>query len=208
MSTVVVNRTLAVLNLPPNVLDLLNVAKAIQKAMTGNANFSSSAAKVTQLLADINALDASQTALGTKPPTTTAAARNILLEVVKNDLRLLRNDVQAAADAKPASAEAIILSASMSIKKTSFRNKQQNEAEDGNLVGEVILYAEGEGSHQWQQSPDGGETIIHLDPTSRSTTTVYNLQPGVKVWFRNRQILSNNNYGVWTNWLGFAPKVR
>lgn len=117
MNTTIIARVLVALNMPDKITDFILYGKSVQKSMNGNGNFSGSAAKVAQLLTDVTALDTSQTALNTKPPTTTVAARDVLWETVKNDLRLLKNDVQAAADAKPASAEAIIMSSGMDVKK-------------------------------------------------------------------------------------------
>lgn len=201
MSTVIINHLLAVLKFPKKISDFIVYAKAIQKAMASNANFPSSAAKVTSTLTNINALDAAETALRTKPATVTAATRNVALELVKNDLRTLRNDVQNAADAKPASAEAIILSSAMSVKQVKGRDAQTDAVLDGEVSGSVTLIGKGAGAHQWQQSLDGGITIIHLDPTLSSTTSVTDLAPGTVVSFRNRLILPKGLYGPWSQWI-------
>lgn len=201
MSNVIISHLLAVLKFPKKIADFIIYAKAIQKAMAGNPNFASSAAKVTSTLADINALDAAETALHTKPATVTAATRNVALEAVKNDLRTLRNDVQNAADAKPASAESIIQSATMKVKVVKGRDAQIDEVFDGDESGSVLLLGKGAGAHQWQQSPDNGVTIVHLDPTLAANTNVNGLTPGSTVYFRNRLILPKGTYGPWSLWL-------
>lgn len=208
MSTTSMTRAIVALNLPDRNTDFISYAKSIQKAMAGNPNFTSSAAKVNQLLTDVNALDLSQTAMGTKPPTTTAAARDVHVEVVKADLRVLKTDVQTAADAKPASAEAIILSSGMSIRKTTSPSGYSNEVVDDVQLGSVILYATGGGPHEWQQSSDAGLNIIRLDATLVAKTVVSNLEPGKQIWFRNRAMYKNNMYGEWSTWLSFFPKQK
>ncbi len=207
MATVIVKRTLAVLKLPSIVPDLLFLAKAIHKSMFNNPRFSASAARVSALLVNINALDASQTGLSTTPPTTTVAARNIIVEQLKNDLRYLRNDVQLVADSSIAQAEGIILSAGMAVKKATTRGIQKFTAIDGKEAGQLIVYAEGKGPHQWQQSPDMGQSIVHLDPTTMAQIELNNLPQGVKLWIRYRKLLPQNNYGPWSNWLPIVAKV-
>jgi hypothetical protein len=201
MTQTIINRILAVLKSPTKVLDFLIYAKVILKAMTGNSNFTSSAARVTQLGTDITALDAAELALNAEPPTGTVAARNAAWEVVKNDLRILRNDVQTAADLKPAQSEAIIKSAGMQVKKSGSRDKRKDEVKDGIEEGSVFITGKGSGAHQWQQSTDGGETQTELNPTTKGNTTVTGLESGKKYWFRNRQIKPKGEYGPWSPWL-------
>lgn len=193
----IVKRIIVALNFPTKVTEFMLFAKAIYKAMQGNSNFTSSAAKVTALNTDIIALDAAQTACTTTPPTGSVEARNVLLEQVKNDLRALRNDVQNAADANPAKAEAIIASASMDIKKASTPQKHQNEAKDGIEEGSVDLVAIGTGPHEWRLSTDGN-TWTPLPASRTAKTTVTNLTPGTVYYFQNRQMLTNDVKTEWS----------
>lgn len=168
--------------------------------MNGNANFPASAAKLATLNTDILALDASETALHTKPPTSTTAARNALIEKVKNDLRALRSDVQTAADNNTLQAEVIVKSAAMSVKAIAIHQKQKNAAKDGKVSGTIILTAEGGGMHEWQMSKDQ-TNIITLRATSKAKTIVPNLTIG-DIWYvRNRPVLTNAQEGDWSQWI-------
>jgi len=192
-----VRRVNVALNLPSKVTEFIPYAKAVSKAMQGNDYFPGSAAKVAVLNVDITALDAAQTGCTTTPPSVSVDARNVALEVVKNDLRTLRNDVQTIADANPTKAEAIITSASMATKKTSFHNKQQNTAKDSVEEGCVDLTAEGRGAHEWRMSVDNS-TWTHLPASMTSKTKVSNLTPGSVYYFQNRQMLRNDVKTEWS----------
>jgi hypothetical protein len=67
MSTTIINHVIAVLSFPRKVADLLFHAKAIQKAMNGNANFPGSNSKVIQLQMDIATLYAAELEVNNKP---------------------------------------------------------------------------------------------------------------------------------------------
>ena len=192
----IVKRIIASMNLPLKNYDLLIFGKAVFKAMSGNTNFTTSAAKVTTLGTDVAALDAAITACQTKPPTSSVDARNVILEMVKADLRALRNDVQTVADANPSKAESIITSAAMSIKKPTNHSKQQNKAVNGAEEGSVKLTAEGPGPHEWRDSTDG-ITWKLLPSSASSKTIVRNLVSGTVYYFQNRRILPR---GVETEW--------
>jgi len=190
-------RITVALNFPSKVIELILFAKAVFKAMSGNAYFPGSAAKVTVLNVDITALDAAQTGCSTTPPTVSVDARNVALEVVKNDLRALRNDVQTIADANPTKAQAIITSASMGIKKARVHNKQQNTAKNGVEDGSVDLTAEGKGAHEWRMSTDN-VTWTPLPASITSKTQVSNLTSNSDYYFQNRQMLPNDVKTEWS----------
>jgi len=190
-------RITVALNFPSKVIELILFAKAVFKAMSGNAYFTGSAAKVTVLNVDITALDAAQTGCSTTPPTVSVDARNVALELVKNDLRSLRSDVQIVADANPGKAEAIITSASMATKKTTVASKPKNTAQDGIEEGSVILGAEGSGPHEWRMSLDNSTwTLIASDRTAKAT--VNNLTSGTVYYFQNRRMLPNGEKTEWS----------
>lgn len=186
-----------VLNFPTVIAVFIVYAKTIYAAMFENPHFTASAAKVTKLNTDIAVLDAAETGCKTTPPTKTVEERNVALEKVKADLRSLRNDVQEAADADPANAEAIIANAGMSLKDQAHHGKQQNTAKDGVEQGSVDLTAEGAGAHEWRISTDElNWTLLPASLTAK--TTVTDLTPGSVYYFQNRRMLPNNEKSEWS----------
>jgi len=166
-------------------------------AMFSNPRFVASAPKVTVLNTDIGVLEAAQVGFKSKPQTVSIEDRNNALEKVKADLRSLKNDVQALADADPVNAESIITSAGMSWKTSSTHGKQQNGATDGAQSGSVDLTAEGTGPHRWRWSTDG--IVWHeIVPTLRANKTAYGFTPGTVYQFQNCRILPNDVEDEWS----------
>ena len=186
-----------VLNFPTVIAIFIVYAKAIYVAMFENPDFTASAAKVTKLNTNIALLDAAETGCKTSPPTKTVEERNAALEKVKANLRSLRNDVQEAADADPANAEAIIASAAMSAMFRGHHGKQQNTANDGVEQGSVDLTAEGAGAHEWRISTDQINWTL-LPACLTAKTTVTGLTPGTVYYFQNRRMLPNNQKSEWS----------
>ncbi len=203
--TTVIRHIVATLKMPVKANDFITYAKKIYKAMNGNTNFPNSQATVTQLNTDIATLVTMQTNLKTKPPTATVKDRNGAIDDVKKDLRDLRNDVQKIADANPKKAEAIITSASMEIKKVNPRQKQDDNAKEGEVSGSIVLTATGGGPHEWQISKDM-INIINLDATSTAKTTKDGLTSGDEYYTRNRPILKNGKKGDWSKWIKVRVK--
>ncbi len=199
---VIVKRIIAVLKFPRRINDFANYAGSIYKAMNGNASFPNAAPRLAQLNTDLAKLLADEQGTKTKPPTISADARNADLAKLKQDLYQLRDlDVQAAANANPPNAEAIITSSAMGVKKSALRQARQDGYKQGKISGSATLTAKGSGPHQWQQSPDGGVTTVDLDPTGTGTKIVIGFAAGAKMWFRNRQILRKGKYGGWSQWI-------
>ena len=193
----IVRRIIAVLNFPKKIADFLIYGKAIYKEMFNNPSFAGSSAKLAVLNNDMTTLDAAETGCKTKPPTRSVTDRNAAAEQVKNDLRSLRSDVQAAADANPAKAEATIISAGMSVKKFNPHGKLTNSAKDDVEEGSVDLTGEGSGPHEWRMSTD--EINWNLLPASIGAKTVVNhLTPGSIYFFQNRQILRKGKKSDWS----------
>lgn len=192
-----IKRILVALNLPSQIGDFIIFAKAIYKAMVSSVHFTASASKISKLNADILALDMAETACNTKLPTGSVEARNACVELVKADLRSLCKDVQDVADSDPANAQAIIVSAGMSVKKMPSHAKQQNTAKDGAEEGTVELTAEGAGAHEWRMSTDD-ETWSLLPASFTSKTTVNRLTSGLVYYFQNRRLMSNDEKTDWS----------
>lgn len=182
----------------PKVLSLLILAaKAIAIAMTGNAYFPASAAKVIKLTADIAILEEAVLGCRIQPRTSTIEARDVALKIVKSDLRSLRNDVQDVADQDPENAEAIAASAAMSVKRSSTGSRRYNSAWNGIETGTIELIGQGAGAHDWQMSLDGIEWTP-LESTKISTTLIRNLKSGAVYFFQNRMMLSYSRKSEWS----------
>jgi hypothetical protein len=192
----IIRHILAVLNFPAKISYFLLYAKSIYKAMNGNPLFTSVSTQVTALNTDITLLDTLETAAKSRT-VGTVDARNAQVEVVKNDLRLMRNLVQALADATPAKAEQIITSAGMTVKKTGQHGRHTNLAVNYTEPGTVLLTGEGTGPHEWRMSTD--EINWTPLPASRSSKTIVSgLTPNTKYYFQNRQILTKGLKSEWS----------
>jgi len=193
----IVKRVTVALNFPLKNNDFILLAKAIYKAMINNPTFTASTAKITLLNTDILVLDAAQIACSTTPPTSSVDARNVAMEIVKNDLRSLRNDVQVLVDVNPTKAEAIITSAGMSIKKANTHSNPRNTANDGVEEGRVELIGQGAGVHEWRMSVDDIEWTA-LPASMTRKTNVLNLTPGNVYYFQNRRMLRHDERTEWS----------
>ena len=192
-----VKRVTVALNFPLRNTEFILLAKAIYKSMFNNPTFTASTAKIALLNTDIIVLDAAQVACRTTPPTCSVDDRNVAMEIVKNDLRSLRSDVQVLVDANPAQAEAIITSAGMSIKKANTHSNPQNTAKDGVEEGSVELIGEGAGVHDWRMSVDNIEWTF-LSSSKTRKTNVFNLTPGNIYYFQNRRMLYHDEKTEWS----------
>jgi hypothetical protein len=108
--------------------------------------------------------------------------------------------VQLKADGNLANAETIILSAGYSVRKAKTRQKQQNDAQNTEIVGTVLLTADVAGHHEWQMSKDT-VSITNLPATTTSHTHVQNLIPGDIWYFRNHKVNTKKATYNWSPWV-------
>jgi len=200
MALTIVRHIIAVLNFPTDIDDFIIYARGIHASMSANPLFAGLAAKVAALLLNINKLETAHTGTKATPPTHTTAQRDTELVKVKNDLRTLKGDVQALADADTDNAEVIIEAAGMHVKRFGAINKQDLTAKDGPVSGNVKLIAKGptqkRAAHDWATSQDG-TNWTPLTPTLQSETEVTGLVPGTVVDLRHRYIYKNGP----TDWI-------
>lgn len=190
-------RVIAVLKSPSSISAFIVKAKAHYKAMANNPNFPNYTTKLATFTTNINALDVAQTGCKGKMPTITVESRDAALVVVKADLRTLCTDVQAAADANPAKAEAIIASTNLAIKQTGTRKNMKNTATEGIEEGTVIAIGSATGPHEWRYSKDE-KTWIAL-PSSRTVkNTIEKLPTGENIYIQNKPILAYNQKSEWS----------
>jgi hypothetical protein len=205
MSTKLIKLITVVLKFPKVIAVFIVYARAIFLGMSTHPRFVASAAKVTVLNNDLSVLEAAQAGFKRKPQTVSIEDRNNALEKVKADLRSLKNDVQALADADPANAKSIITSAGMSWRTDSPHEKQQNKATDGLQSGSVELTAEGTGPHRWRWSTDG--IVWHeVVATLKARKTMYGLTLGIVYQFQTCKILPDDVDDEWSQ--SFTIMVR
>lgn len=188
---------IAVLKLSRKVPEILIKGRTIHTSMSNNTVYVGSAATLVLLDAALVELDENEVGMRTKPPVKTVAERNATLVTVKSILKTLRLDVQKLADADPVNAEIIITGASMEVKIVTRRQKQKNDVKNTGNAGEVIVFAEGSGPHEWEKSSDN-ITFTPLHSTMVAQIVVEGLTVGQKLYFRNRKMLHNGEYGNWS----------
>jgi hypothetical protein len=200
---IIIKAIIAILNWPSSNAQKLVKAKLIQLKLTGNPLFTIpypvNITTLAQLGLDITAAETAQTLAETKVKGSAKAFSEALV-VVHNDLISIMSMVQAAMTAAPKNAESICQGAGYDVKKETSHGARKNTAKS-NAAGEADLTGAGAGPHQWQQSNDGGTTIIAIDPTRTGKTKVTGLASGSKPSFRNRQILTKGEYGDWSEWI-------
>jgi hypothetical protein len=179
-------RAVGALNLSEVVPVMSKQSKSIVQSMTNNPFFTNPInpllATVSNHLGDLDDAEA-KVELGGKSAT---SARNLAKKTVKRDMQQLLGFVQATADADPDQAEAIIRSAGMSVKRITVRQKNKDEARQGDVSGTVILIAMFAGRralYQWQWSSDQ-KTWTNLPTTFITRTGMSGLTPGMTYAFR------------------------
>jgi len=194
-------RVIAVLKLPNRVAALILVLRNIIAAMTGNAWFTSPSPTLAAVTTDTNNLETGHATALNKTKGAVSARDDKKVIVIK-DAHALLAYVQGIADANPASAEAIILSAGMNVKSKGGKKKVEFTATHGSVSGVVNLataVAESGASYEWQQSPDG-VNWTNLPVTRKVKATVTNLTPGTLYYFRTRPVLRSGE-GNWSQFV-------
>ena len=200
MSQTIVHRIIVLigLSLKAGIAAFIERAKAIVNAMQSNAKiFTSPSPTLAQTLTDIQALDDAQTAY--KNHVGTKTVRDDKLKVVAADMHQHHAYVQKLVDASPEQAETIAGAAAMTLRKAPVRHKTDLAVKHVGS-GSVKLTAQGQKgahAHNWQLSTDGGKTWTDSPDTTRATTTITGLTPGVNVMYRHR-VLTKSGPGEWS----------
>jgi hypothetical protein len=183
--------------------------KHIDVQMTGNTDFPlpwpANVTSLATLETDIGTFDDNIVAAKTRAKGT-SEAEELSSKKAHKDLLSIMRMVQTKMDDKPEEALRICTDAGFGNKSRATRGKRKREAKPGNIPGSLIVTDEGAGKRQWQQSPDEGKAITHLDPTTGGKTTATGLTSLQFYWFRCRLVLTKGRYGDWTPWFGaIAP---
>ncbi len=203
LTSVIIKHIIAILAMPHKIGDKIIRAQSILAKLTNNATFPvagwpANVVTLAQFGIDVTALVNAETAV--KNRTGTSAARNAALATVMTDLRSLLYMVQLKADANLSNAASIITSAGFAVKTAAIKQKQKNDAKNTEVLGKVLLTAEGSGHHEWQMSKDK-VAITSLSPTSVAHTFVSGLHTGDVWYFRNHKVNTPKITYNWSSWI-------
>ena len=194
----IIRKAIAALKTPRKINDMIIYFRDIYEKMKADSRYSGSAAKLTLFNDQIKELYDTQAAYKAKPPTKTKEDRNIAKKKVLLTAESLKRDVQDLADNNLPDSESYITGANMSVKIINVRKPQQNTYEWGVDPDYLIIYAEGEGPHEWQSSEDGDKWTNDGATLIAKKTYPSELASKIK-YSRNRQILRHGKYGEWSN---------
>lgn len=184
-----VKRVFAALAASKQVPQFIKLCYVILGKMSPSATFSKPPIPYSDVENDIEALEKAEQ-LAHHGPKGAAQDRNVKLGKVRNDMRQLKEYVQAVADAAGADAAAVIESAGMTVSKRPERAKAPFGARKGAIPGRVRLdvkAVKGRVTYYWQMSKDQ-VTWTTLPDTQYATTTIDGLTPGVVYFFRFRTL--------------------
>jgi hypothetical protein len=188
-ATPIVRRTTAVLKIPTRKSLVGPYATSILAAMTGNANFPNPTPALATVQADLVAYEAAEAQVVTRVKGA-AVARNAKFLVLHADLEHLMAHVQQVADANPANAQDIIMSAGFAIRKATPRTKSDIAIVAGAVPGSVKLTAKSvahRASYEWQFSTDQ-KSWTNAPSTLQSKTVISGLTSGTIYYFRFRGV--------------------
>lgn len=195
---------LAIFEFAPSIPKLIADVKALKVKVTtapGNTRILLDPAKVNAWQGHIDDLDAAE-ALVKQKGEGYAADRDLALETVKTDTRLVVANVQAAADLAPdeVTAKAIIEDCGCRVRRVAVRAKPEVDAK--NVKGEsgtLLLISKAvkpkfRPSYEWQKSLDGTNFATFKTTPYARIKWVSGLEPGTKVWVRKR-VITNKDVG-------------
>jgi hypothetical protein len=188
-TAVPVHRISAVLNLPRRKTAIAPFATAVLNAMTGNASLPNPTIPLSTVTADLSAFQAAEASVVSRVKGATAT-RNEAYATLHADLQHLLAYVQLVADANPATAQSIIESAGMSVRKNATHPKSALSVEAGPASGSVKLVAKAvarRASYEWQFSTDQKNWTLAA-VTLQAKTAIGGLTSGTVYYFRFRGV--------------------
>ncbi len=192
---------------PRDVAGKVIKAKSIKLALTGNIYYGSPSPSLSTFDGHINDVTNFEAATKTTPPTKTVTERNGVVDVMDGNIETYRLACQGLVNAAPnhTVANQIAESFDMELKTFHSHGERQDEILDGPEPNSVLYRMKGAGPHQVQMSLNGGTTILPVDPSSKGEKVIGGLTLRVEISLRNRQILTHDHFGDWTNWKPFTP---
>jgi hypothetical protein len=195
-----VKRSLVSLNLPRRVPALITMTRAIVTAMTNNATtFPTPDPALATVSTALSTLETAESAVQARSRGA-VAGRNEKRTALTTLLEQLKSYVQKVADADSETAEQVIQSAGLAVRKPVLRQKQTFTAKTGAVSGTVALTtvtAARRASYEWESSLDGGKTWQVMPGTLQAKTKLSGLTPGATVLFRSRAV-TRTGEGDWS----------
>jgi hypothetical protein len=188
-----------VMKLPRRIADYIVAAQKIHDQMEANApTLPTPNPSLVLLQPQIDAVNTKE-ALVKARASGAVADRDAALKVLAVSLNTERAYVEGVCNANPTNALTIAQDAGMTLRTVPTREKPPLAAKAAKVSGSVVLAAKatkGAKANNWQYSLDGGKTWVDLPQTTKATTTVPNLQPGMTVEFRQR-VLTKTGVSDW-----------
>lgn len=189
----------AVLKMPKSAKKVTSFAQSVVTALSDNASFPSPTPALATVNADITALEAAESAVLSRTKGA-VQTRNLKLAAVHTDLQHLLSYVQQIADANLTTAESVIQSAGMSVRKVTLHDKAPVAVRQGTPSGTAHLVAKSAGrraSYEWQYSTDQ-KTWTNAPSTLQAKTDITGLTVGTTYSFRVRPVLASGEQN-WTS---------
>jgi hypothetical protein len=185
-----VKRSIVSLRLPKSVPVLIGMTRAIISAMTNNPSFPDPQPSIATVSAALSALEAAETAVHGRT-LGAVAERTGKRRALATLLAQLKAYIQMVADGDAETAESVIRSAGVGVRKAVIRQKQVFAARRGVVSGSVKLTTQSvarRASYEWQYSLDAGKTWQTMPVTLQARTTLSGLAPGITATFRSRPV--------------------
>jgi hypothetical protein len=177
---------------PQNVAQYLTACRLIVSMMTGNPSFPAPSPPLSEVSANLDDLAAKEE-LARRGGKGMVQQRDVALRRAHSMVTMLKAYVQCVANADPERAEAIVLSAGMSVGKQRTRTKLPVQAKHGDAPGRVVLAARAlpkPVQYRWQMSTDQ-TTWTDVSESFRAKTTLEGLLPATVYSFRLRTVTRN-----------------
>src|SRR5580658_8686274 len=146
----------AVLKMPKSAKKAIPFAQNIITSLTNNASLPNPTPALATISADVQAFETAEAAALSRTKGA-VEVRNEKLATVHTDLLHLMSYVQQVADASPATAESLIQSAGLAIRKVTLHAKAPVAVEQGTPSGTAHVVAKAaarRASYEWQYSTD------------------------------------------------------
>ncbi len=197
MSKAVVALGLSKLSVPQKI----EFSRFLVTSITGNANFTTPMPALTVITANINALETAYITAkgGGKDETAAMRAKGLVLDL---SLKLLGSYVEGIANANPANAEAIILSAGINLKRQAATRANGFRVVSGELAGQIQLRTDYDSRKMFTfamtQTPTDEATWQVIHTSTKSQHLVTGLESGIRYYFKYAKVGSDGQEG-WSN---------
>jgi hypothetical protein len=192
---------------PRDVKGKITFATSMRLSLTGNTYYPVANPPLTVFDGHIKSASDSEAATKTTPPTNTVTERDGFIITMDGDIETYRLACQGLVNAATSEilAHQIAESFNMELKTFHPQGKREDELLDSPLPLTVVYKMKGTGPHEVETSPDNGVTIISLGATRRGEKQISGLTLKQTMYYRNRQVLTHDQYSAWTGWLPFTP---